>query len=653
MHINPLNHYAMESHPTVFDEESLTALELAGRTAHKVNEAVCAVNKLHDRVEQIFSAELEKHVDKWLTEHPEITTTIQDGEITADKLHDSLKMASLNDFVIPQMYGAVGDGVHDDTEAFRQLNGKRAYIPKGTYRISSVEYGANTIILGAGMGNTILRQIGSDDVDMVVFKNADRAGLSNITLQGRDWDSRIKSSAPYTGLLKIYTTPDQKEMTWANYCVFEHIHIWRSMHSGLVLVGKQTNSGMSNTHWNWVHQFNDLRIESCNAWCMIDETTDNRFDNFYLNEGGLGNLLIQYAGNNLYSNFKLDQPYGAGFHGDPDGWDTGALIVCKNSGALRMLNFDVQSSYYHGMKMESCSVMHFDGLFSNIGYQSPECEPACMKLYNTHNSTFNVTQSWGGEFTKYMAYINSNCSNVQVQVQENIPLPSVNKGTNCAIIKAYDLPLLFNKVLTEENTINNLLSDPVPGSNGGNNWALVGATLDGNAKVSGTYSFKINSGASATGQVAQTVTNAKVGHKYLCVATFRTEVPSTVYEAGYATPYLLITQNSHEVAYLDGLRKNAGNSVGLSVACCAFVSESDAFNVNILNYQNNGTFYVGNMYVIDLTENKLFMNTNTYTNAIVDQFKENPLEVKSTMTETLAYTEIMETLRYLLMKQEG
>lgn len=47
MPLNPLNHhYAMENPTSVYDEEAMTALELAGRTTAKVNETVEAFNKL-------------------------------------------------------------------------------------------------------------------------------------------------------------------------------------------------------------------------------------------------------------------------------------------------------------------------------------------------------------------------------------------------------------------------------------------------------------------------------------------------------------------------------------------------------------------------------------------------------------------------------
>lgn len=47
MALNPLNHhYAMENPTSVYDEEAMTALELAGRTTGKVNEVVQAFNEL-------------------------------------------------------------------------------------------------------------------------------------------------------------------------------------------------------------------------------------------------------------------------------------------------------------------------------------------------------------------------------------------------------------------------------------------------------------------------------------------------------------------------------------------------------------------------------------------------------------------------------
>ena len=68
---------------------------------------------LHDPIDEA--------VEDWLDDHPEATTTVQDGSLTIEKLTDATKLKVINAFVTPEMFGAYGDGdsenPHDDTEA--------------------------------------------------------------------------------------------------------------------------------------------------------------------------------------------------------------------------------------------------------------------------------------------------------------------------------------------------------------------------------------------------------------------------------------------------------------------------------------------------------------------------------------------------------
>lgn len=50
--IDPIRHYSLLTHVTVHDEEALTSLDLAGRTAGKVNEIVSEVNQQREELEQ-------------------------------------------------------------------------------------------------------------------------------------------------------------------------------------------------------------------------------------------------------------------------------------------------------------------------------------------------------------------------------------------------------------------------------------------------------------------------------------------------------------------------------------------------------------------------------------------------------------------------
>lgn len=104
-----------------------------------------------------------EQVEEVLEDHPEWTTTVQDGAITQEKLAEDL--ASKLGYVTPQMFGAVGDGVTDDTEAFQQaLNaGSEVFVPfdqAQVYRITDTLsipqnckklFGAGTFRMGASI----------------------------------------------------------------------------------------------------------------------------------------------------------------------------------------------------------------------------------------------------------------------------------------------------------------------------------------------------------------------------------------------------------------------------------------------------------------------------------------------------------------------
>ncbi len=83
MSIKPLNHhYAFENPASVYDEEALTALELAGRTTAKVNECVEQVNSIPEKVKADVLGHIQGGTfDRQIDEHTaELTQHITDTE---------------------------------------------------------------------------------------------------------------------------------------------------------------------------------------------------------------------------------------------------------------------------------------------------------------------------------------------------------------------------------------------------------------------------------------------------------------------------------------------------------------------------------------------------------------------------------------------
>ena len=82
---------------------------------------------------------IEQAVSDWLDEHPEATTTVEDGSLTEVKLSDALKKATVKEYVTPEMFGAVGDGTTDDTQAIRSMlatDAKYYVFAKSKYKIT-------------------------------------------------------------------------------------------------------------------------------------------------------------------------------------------------------------------------------------------------------------------------------------------------------------------------------------------------------------------------------------------------------------------------------------------------------------------------------------------------------------------------------------
>lgn len=82
---------------------------------------------------------IENAVSDWLDEHPDATTTVEDGSITEAKLATALVPSLKNGYVTPEMFGAVGDGVADDTQAIKDMfaSGSKAYLfDKQLYKVT-------------------------------------------------------------------------------------------------------------------------------------------------------------------------------------------------------------------------------------------------------------------------------------------------------------------------------------------------------------------------------------------------------------------------------------------------------------------------------------------------------------------------------------
>ena len=143
-------------------------------------------------------------VSAWLADHPEATTTVVDGSITPDKL--SPELAAGLRIVTPEMFGAVGDGVADDTAAIQTAaqaaaeQNARLVFTKPEYRTGTINIPGNCEI-DCGLANFFVTN--GSTVLFSASGEIEETG-TNVTVQRGE-----AITAPnYSGVALIYSETD-------------------------------------------------------------------------------------------------------------------------------------------------------------------------------------------------------------------------------------------------------------------------------------------------------------------------------------------------------------------------------------------------------------------------------------------------------------
>lgn len=304
-----------------------------------------------DLITQIFET-TDESVRTYLNEHPELTTTLQDGEIAYSKLNTPLK--SKISYLTPQMYGAKGDGISDDTSAVQAaLNtGQSVYIPKGVYKVGKLimSNGKGARIYGDGCGNTILKHNDdyiSDDC-VIQISEGSNCILSSFSIVGGG--SGIIDNGTYTGTkyhgIIVSNCSDDSEN------IIENIDIYKCLGNGLHLSNSSIGCRISN-----IHTYYNVGCGLCNEGygnkVVNLDTHQNHSDGIRVWAGGFNGTNIKSWGN-LRDGINMDNM-----------WSHIAAVVLSN--------VSVQQNGRHGLMMtncESCVITSLQSLANNYKSKS-------------------------------------------------------------------------------------------------------------------------------------------------------------------------------------------------------------------------------------------------------------------------------------------
>lgn len=249
----------------------------------------------------------------------------------------------------------------DDTESMRSCNGKVVYLTEGTFICSKLTFGKGTHIMGAGIGKTIIKLKDGSNSFLLEMVNADHSSVQNLTLDGNLANNPLRTS-DYDSALLIYAT--QEPLGNSSRSVYRNLEIVNCRTNGLTILGK---SETKNRRGSWHLSINHIHINNCYQYCFYDNSTDNHYSDFYISYGSKAGLMVDGAGSNMYSNFKVDGQSGNWGYTDRTSRITGGNIIVNNSTNIIFNNLDCQSGAHCGMKLHGVTLCQIQGNFDNNG----------------------------------------------------------------------------------------------------------------------------------------------------------------------------------------------------------------------------------------------------------------------------------------------
>lgn len=236
-------------------------------------------------------------------------------------------------FITPQLFGAKGNGNHDDTFAVQAAinTGMPVYIPRGTYKVSKIIIsGKKAKIWGDGVDSTIIKHddTSRNDDCIIHINGSSNCTLSSLSVVGGSYSVIEKGydGANYHGIMVADCLEGAQN-------IIEDVDVYKCLGSGIRLKSSCIGCRVSN-----VHTYGNVECGFYNGGygnkVVNLDTHQNRSDGIKIEAGGFNGTNIKSWGNRR-DGVNMDNMW--------------KKVACVN-----LCNISVQQNGRHGLMMTNC-----------------------------------------------------------------------------------------------------------------------------------------------------------------------------------------------------------------------------------------------------------------------------------------------------------